>query len=179
VFADPVNQEARALCADALEQLGFAAESSTWRNAYLLGAQELRKGAPKLRRRHVSRDLVSVLPIELLLDYFAVRLDARKAGQTQMEIEWSNPETGECWAMRLENAAMTYLPGKARGTPDASVTLKRAGLAALHMGDGTLAQTFARLVESGDIALAGDLSTVLRLLDMLDEFEPMFNVVEP
>ena len=47
VFADPANQEARALGADALEQLGYQAEASTWRNAYLLGAQELRHGAPK------------------------------------------------------------------------------------------------------------------------------------
>src|SRR6266404_6829803 len=36
VFADPANAEARRLGADALEQLGYAAESATWRNAYLL-----------------------------------------------------------------------------------------------------------------------------------------------
>src|SRR6516165_5862966 len=35
VFADPDNQAARALLADTFEQLGYAAESSTWRNAYL------------------------------------------------------------------------------------------------------------------------------------------------
>jgi alkyl sulfatase BDS1-like metallo-beta-lactamase superfamily hydrolase len=179
VFADPANQAARALCADALEQLGFATESSTWRNAYLLGAQELRKGAPKLRRRHVSRDLVAVLPIELLLDYFAVRLDGRKAQHAQMEIEWSNPDTNECWAMRLENAAMTYLPGAARGTPDAQVAFTREGLATLQMGPGTVAETFAALVEQGEIAVKGDVSAVVCLLGMLDEFDPMFNVVEP
>lgn len=44
VFADPDNQEARYLCADALEQLGYQAESGTWRNAYLSGAKELREG---------------------------------------------------------------------------------------------------------------------------------------
>jgi alkyl sulfatase BDS1-like metallo-beta-lactamase superfamily hydrolase len=179
VFADPANQAARALCADALEQLGFAAESSTWRNAYLLGTQELRKGALKLRRRHVSRDLVAALPIELLLDYLAVRLDGAKARDLQMDIEWANPETGECWSMHLENSAMTYLPGSVRGEPDARIALTRAGLAALQMGDGTLAQTFAQLVEQGVIAVEGKLSCAIQLLEMLDEFEPMFNVVEP
>src|SRR6516164_10900392 len=44
VFADPSNKEARSLAADAFEQLGYLAESATWRNAYLLGAQELRSG---------------------------------------------------------------------------------------------------------------------------------------
>ena len=179
VFADPTNQPARALCADALEQLGFAAESSTWRNAYLLGAQELRRGALKLRRRHVSRDLVSVLPLELLLDYFAVRLNGDKAQGECMEIEWSNPETDERIAMRLENSTMTYLPGAARGVPTAKVSLARAGLAALQTGDGTLAELFVRLVGEGEIKVEGDADCVVRLLGMLDEFDPMFNVVEP
>ena len=47
VFADPDNQAARALLADTFEQLGYAAESATWRNAYLFGAQELRLGMPQ------------------------------------------------------------------------------------------------------------------------------------
>ncbi|MCL2085308.1 MAG: MBL fold metallo-hydrolase, partial [Oscillospiraceae bacterium] len=42
VFADPSNTAARYLGADALEQLGYQAESGTWRAAYLTGAQELR-----------------------------------------------------------------------------------------------------------------------------------------
>ena len=44
VFADPENRDARCLCADALEQLGYQAESGAWRNAYLVAAFELRNG---------------------------------------------------------------------------------------------------------------------------------------
>lgn len=44
VFADPANTDARLLCADALEQLGYQAESGPWRNEYLTAAQELRYG---------------------------------------------------------------------------------------------------------------------------------------
>ena len=51
VYAEPANTEARALAADAFEQLGYLAESATWRNAYLLGAQELRDGLAAGRRR--------------------------------------------------------------------------------------------------------------------------------
>src|SRR5499433_4180476 len=59
VFADPTNTQARALGADALEQLGYAAESAIWRNAYLLGARELRQGlATGLARAPVSPDVV-------------------------------------------------------------------------------------------------------------------------
>ena len=35
VFAEPDNEEAKKLQADALEQLGFQAESGQWRNFYL------------------------------------------------------------------------------------------------------------------------------------------------
>ncbi len=38
VFADPSNTDARALQADALEQLGYQAESGPWRAFYLTGA---------------------------------------------------------------------------------------------------------------------------------------------
>lgn len=38
VFADPTNTDARLLCADALEQLGYQAESGPWRNEYLTAA---------------------------------------------------------------------------------------------------------------------------------------------
>lgn len=35
VFADPSNEAARTLRANALEQLGYQAESGPWRNFYL------------------------------------------------------------------------------------------------------------------------------------------------
>lgn len=179
VFAQPGNAEARGLCADALEQLGFAAESATWRNAYLLGAKELRKGVLQIRRRNISRDMVAALPLELLLDYFAVRLDASQAEGLTMNVEWSNPDANERWAMRLENATMTYLPGAARGTPTAKVTLGRSALAALQMDPAGLPAAFERLVDESAIAVEGDRASIARLLGMLEVFDPMFHVVEP
>ena len=62
VFADPDNQDARELQADALEQLGYQAESGPWRNFYLTAAQELRHGvrpaadAEHREPRHRARD---------------------------------------------------------------------------------------------------------------------------
>lgn len=47
VFAEPTNQKARLLNADALEQLAYQSESGIWRNAYLNGAFELRNSTSK------------------------------------------------------------------------------------------------------------------------------------
>jgi alkyl sulfatase BDS1-like metallo-beta-lactamase superfamily hydrolase len=81
--------------------------------------------------------------------------------------------------MRLENATMTYLPGAARGDRTASVSLGRDGLGALQAGNDGLPATFSRLVAEGTIQVEGDLASVVRWLGMLEDFEPMFNVVEP
>ena len=46
VFAEPGNVEARALLANAYDQLGYQAESGPWRDVYLSAAYELRHGTP-------------------------------------------------------------------------------------------------------------------------------------
>src|SRR5262245_55562404 len=80
VFADPSNKAARQLGADALEQLGYAAESATWRNAYLLGALELRQGlAATAARAPVSPDVLRAMSLEHVFDLLGVRLNGEKA----------------------------------------------------------------------------------------------------
>ncbi|KEH08186.1 hypothetical protein GY14_21770 [Delftia tsuruhatensis] len=72
VFADPANQAARRLAANAYEQLGYQMESATARNAFLQGAAELRQGVPQLPRPgSAARDLVRSLPLEMFFDYLA------------------------------------------------------------------------------------------------------------
>ena len=71
VFADPTNTEARELCAAAYDQLGYLAEASTWRNAYLFGAHELRKGPAEIRRMAVSPDMASALSVPMFFDSLA------------------------------------------------------------------------------------------------------------
>jgi alkyl sulfatase BDS1-like metallo-beta-lactamase superfamily hydrolase len=73
VFADPGNKEARELAADALEQLGYQAEAGTWRNAYLMGAWELRNGTTKLPPARSPSDLLKASSLDLVFDYLAVR----------------------------------------------------------------------------------------------------------
>ncbi len=63
VFADPSNTDARRLGADALEQLGYVAESATWRNAYLLGAHRHQLGV--LRPRPAVRAEPRALRLDL------------------------------------------------------------------------------------------------------------------
>lgn len=54
IFAEPDNKAARELAADALEQLGYQAESAPWRNFYLSGARDLRGLPPAVSANAAS-----------------------------------------------------------------------------------------------------------------------------
>ncbi|MBK4737619.1 MBL fold metallo-hydrolase [Noviherbaspirillum sp. DKR-6] len=176
VFADPGNRAARELQADALEQLGYASENSTWRNAYLTGAQELRGGVASMPRQGTaSADIVGALTVPMFFDYLAVRLNADRAAGKTMAINWDFTDLHEKYAMTLENSALTYLPNSFHPQPSASVTLERATLT--RIAAGLLKPADA--IKSGALRVTGDPATLGALFGMLDSFAPSFNIVTP
>ncbi len=64
VFAEPENEAARELQAEALERLGFGAENATWRNFFLMGAKELREGVAGTPTATAPPDIVANLSVE-------------------------------------------------------------------------------------------------------------------
>jgi alkyl sulfatase BDS1-like metallo-beta-lactamase superfamily hydrolase len=181
VFADPANLEARRLGAAALEQLGYAAESATWRNAYLLGALELRQGRPDTAARApVSPDLVRAMSLDLFFDYLAVRLDGEKAEGQRFVLNWlfpdgDDPARGRRYVLTLQNCALTYLAERQSEHPDATVTLARPVLDRLVLRELTIGDA----IDQGLVAIAGDRAAVARLFGLLDDFALMFDVIEP
>src|SRR6201995_4930436 len=126
VFAEPDNQRARTLLADTFEQLGYAAESATWRNAYLFGAQELRQGMPKTPPRPpMPRETLAALRTEQLWDVLGVRLNGAKAEGKRIVLNWTFTDTGETFILNLENCALTYVTGAQSASADAAFTLAR------------------------------------------------------
>jgi alkyl sulfatase BDS1-like metallo-beta-lactamase superfamily hydrolase len=176
VFADPANTEARQLGADALEQLGYAAESATWRNAYLLGALELRQGAPTtVARAPISPDVVRAMSLDLFFDYLGVRLNGEKAEGRWIVINWVFADLDRCYVMNLENCALTCLAERRSDAADATVTLERAALNRLVLREVAFADAVAR----GLARVDGDAAKVAELFGLLDDFSLMFEVVEP
>src|SRR5690606_39051998 len=95
VFADPDNIKAREMEAAALEQLGYQAESGPARNAYLVGAMELRSKEPVHAMNMISADVISAMSINQLLDYIAVRLNSQKADGEGFRMNMIINDTGE------------------------------------------------------------------------------------
>ena len=176
VFAEPDNQSARALLADTFEQLGYAAESSTWRNAYLFGAQELRQGMPTVPARPaMPRETLAALRTEQLWDVLGVRLNGPKAEGKHIVLNWKFTDTDESFVLTLENCALTYSEGLQSAAADASFTLARTTL------DEVIAKqtSFPEAVAAGKIKLSGNPMRLAELMGLMDEFPRMFEIVEP
>jgi len=176
VFADPTNRAARELGADALEQLGYMAESATWRNAYLYGALELRQGLLKIPvRSNIALDVLKALPVDLFFDYLGVRLNGPKANGKEIIINWNFTDVNQQYVLNLENSALTYVPNKQAKNAGATLTLTRQTLDAITLQK----LTFPQAMQSGQIKVEGDPRKLGELLSLLDTFNPMFEIVEP
>ncbi len=176
VFAEPDNKTARELGADALEQLGYQSESATWRNAYLLGASELRTGktaAPGSTR--AGADIVRGLALDLFFDFLGVRLNGPKAEGKTIVINWEFPDTGQRYALTLQNCALTYLAERHAEGADATVKLDRTTLNRIMLRELALPDAMA----SGLVRVDGNPIKVAELFGLLDDFTMAFEVVEP
>jgi len=175
VYADPSNQDARNLQADAFEQLGYQAEGGPWRNFYLAGARELREGVRAAGTpQTASPDITRVMPIEQLFDYLAIRLNGPKAVGKTITINFRFPDLDEDYALALKNGVLNYRR-KLADKPDATFTLRRDDLDAVLLKRATI----DGLIAEGDIEVQGDAEKLRELLGLLDEFEFWFDIVTP
>lgn len=176
LFADPDNQDARAMAADAFEQLGYQAESATWRNAYLYAAQELRHGVVKLPPRPVlSPDLLGAVATTTLFDFVAVRLDPQKALGVKWRINWRLQDRSEMVCQTLCNETLTHIMGKQAEAAEATVTTTREVLVGLIIGKVGIDEAMT----SGALTVEGDQTLLTDLFGMLDTFEMQFDIVTP
>ena len=170
VFADPSNQKARNLCADALEQLGYQAESGAWRNAYLMGAAELRKGnlSGLARTANGLGSAMKEMTVDMLLDYIAILTDANAAQNDDVTLNLIVTDVNEKFYVTRKNGILLSYPGENHPDAQASVTCKRLQLLALMQGQ-----------QAGQIQISGDPTVLKRLLAYASKFEKTFNVIEP
>jgi alkyl sulfatase BDS1-like metallo-beta-lactamase superfamily hydrolase len=175
VFAEPDNRDVRLMQAAALEQLGYQAESASWRTAYLEAANELRNGAPAGRAAISPPDVVTALSMEQIIDSLAVRVDGDKADGKTIRLRWRFTDTHETYMLNLEDAALTALAGERPGTVDATLTSTRTTLNAILLKKTTFADAFS----SGAVAVDGSRSKVVELFGTLDELPSTFPVVTP
>ncbi|MEP9317886.1 alkyl sulfatase dimerization domain-containing protein [Pseudomonas sp. LABIM340] len=177
VFADPTNQAARNLQADALEQLGYQAENAGWRNSYLTAAQELRNGVPRdmPTMKSGSPDALAAMDTGLLFDYLGVRLNAEKAEGEDFAINLVLPDKNEQYLLELKNSHLNNIKGVQSENAGQTVTIDRADLNRLMLKQVSP----VRLVFEGKLKSSGNPLLLAKLFGMLEDFNFWFDVVTP
>jgi alkyl sulfatase BDS1-like metallo-beta-lactamase superfamily hydrolase len=176
VWVDPSCAEARRLCAQAMEQLAYQTESSTWRNAYLQGARELRQGPPRMASgMSASRDMIRALPLSHYFDYLAMRLNGPRAARHSLVMHWLFSEPDASYVLTLSNGVLRHACEEPVGKVDVQLRLSRATL-----DDISLEQlSFAEALDSERIQLQGPREIFEEFLTLLDTFDRGFAVLEP
>jgi len=175
VFANPNNAEARALQADALEQLGYQTESATWRNAYLMGALELRSGPKEMGASSFGPDTVRGMTNELLFDFIALRLNHEKTDGMKAAISMVFSDSNEVWALELSNSVLNSTRGRVLKNPDVTITLTRPAFLAMLLQGKKLPE----LVQAGTVKVEGDPQSFGAVVANIMNFDPVFNIVTP
>lgn len=171
LWAQPDNQRAKLLAAAAQEQLGYQAECSTWRNAYLTAAQELRRGIDKQSHSSATPDIIAAMTIPMFFDYLAVKLNPGKAHGQNISINWQFTDTQQAYCLVLRNSVLTYSSGLSDDTV-AGIAIQKLDMVRMIGGEVKLAE----LLKSGRARLTGDADKFKQLFGMLDSFDINFPV---
>lgn len=180
VFADATNERARNLQADAFEQLGYQAESATFRNSYLMGAQELRNGPPPRTQARVrARSLIKAMTIDQVFDTIGLRLISENVGGLSLAINWQFADMAgtldELWEIGISNRTLYATQGRNNSLALATVKITR------DLFLEVIAQTtsFAEELKNGSVTIEGDAGALLTVFGNLDGFSTGFAIVEP
>ncbi|HQR70127.1 MAG TPA: alkyl sulfatase dimerization domain-containing protein [Burkholderiaceae bacterium] len=174
VFAEPKNMPARRLLADAYEQLGYQAESTSTRNTFLQGAFELRNGMPGgSAPRTLVPDVVRAMTTEQWLDFLGISMDPKKSEGLHYKINLVTPDNGEKFAIELENATLTNIKGFLEPSPGLTITVNRADLNRVMTGTAS----FDQLATEGKAKFDGDRTIIGKLRDLMVTFTPDFEIL--
>ena len=173
-LAEPRNMPARRLLADAYEQLGYQAESTSVRNSYLQGAYELRNGLPTAAPpRSTGPDVVRAMSTEMWLDFLGVSMDPKRAEGLTFTLNLVTPDNGEKFLVELSNATLTNIQGQQAENPTLTITINRTDLDQIMMG----VSSFDAMAKAGKAKFTGNPKPFAEFGKLLVTFTPDFEIL--
>lgn len=177
VYAEPDNTAARLLCADALEQLGYQAESGTWRNAYLTAAYELRGlREPDGEITIQSGVMLANISADNIFDYIGIALDKEAMADKDITVNVVLTDLNRQYMLKFKNGVLLKYEGTL--SDEADVTIKTVRKALLLMMSGSFEQFSEKAVIEGD---KEQLKLIMSNLNRLsiENADRFFNIIEP
>lgn len=174
VHAQPRHPEAGELLARTFEQLGYQAESAAWRNFYLTGALELRRGPPERGLgATLAQDMLRHAPIERFLEAMAASLNGPRAADSRHTINLVFTDLDETWVLRTEHGVLHFREQPAAPDAEATLRLTRTFFVRMMTGQaGALA-----LLTSPETAIEGSRIALARFFGLFDRASGAFPIV--
>ena len=175
VFAEPSHQTAKEWLAATYEQLGFQAESGTWRSYFLGAAKELRSGVPNSGAPELGNlDFLKAVPSVDLFNVIATRYNPEKLNRTPFVLQFEFPDTDE--TISLHVGVSTIVPRKgAEKTAITTLSLNRSDLDRLMLGQVSVEV----LLKNDKLNIIGDPTGLGSLFQTLETSEFWFNTQTP
>ncbi len=177
VYANPENKAARLLCADALEQLGYQAESGPWRNAYLTAALELREGnvAENAVKALSDGSMQMEMTAPMMFDYMSIVLDKQAMEEHNFKVNVNLTDTAEKYMLHFYNGVLLVYENAILDSADLTLTCPKNALFFILTGNTEkIAQT---------IKADGNTALLNLILTNMNEFKvgsgATFNIIEP
>ena len=177
VFADPENTAARLLCADALEQLGYQAESGPWRNAYLTAALELRNGnsVDITAKPPTNGSMQREMTASMVFDYMGILLDKQALAEEDLTINVYLPDVEEMHGLQVKNGILLHYEHAPRLEADVTIRCPKNALFYILTNN---TEGVAQAVQ-----VEGDAELFTMFMEALNQFDssvpPSFNIIEP
>ncbi len=174
VYVAPKNGKAKELLAQTFEKLGFASESSAWRNFYLTGALELREGPPeKGMSREGLLEMLNQTPIERFLEAMAASLNASKAEGKTIKINLVFSDTQKSFVLSLENSVLHHALKAPDKDANATLTLTQPFFLKMVLGQAGGKD----LLLSDQTKIEGSKIDLALFFNMIDKAPGNFSIV--
>ncbi|WP_236181827.1 MULTISPECIES: alkyl/aryl-sulfatase [Pseudomonas] len=174
VLNKPDDTAAKELLARAYEQMGYQAESATWRNSYLTAAMELRNGPPaKGVKRSDLIELMKQTPTERFLEAMAASLDGPAADGKHWTFNLELTDTNESFVLWIENAVLHYRKGPTAANANATLSVTKDLFVQLLGGTAGLKEALT----SDDLKVEGSKVDLMRFLGLLEKAPGNFAIV--
>lgn len=175
VFADPQHATAREQLARSYDQLGYQAESGPWRDAYLSGALELRRGVQPPKQSADKTGILRQIPMSHFFTAIATLLNGPKADGKHIVANFHFTDIDEQHVVWLENAVLHHRRDSPQANADFTVKLTRAfWLKLLNKEIGA-----KDLLTSDELDIEGDKLKLVDFLSLLEKPDEQFAIVTP
>ena len=174
VYADSGNQTAKELLARTYEQMGYGAESATWRNSYLTAADELRRGAPKEGvNKAFFIDILMQTPIDRFLEAMAANLNGPDAEGKDFKLNLELTDIHETYVLWIENAVLHFRRAPSESDANATLSLTKPLFVKMIAGTAGVKDTLM----SDDLKVKGSKIDLVRFFSLIDKPKGDFAIV--